>query len=597
MFESEVNPYKKCTAELPADIMSKFREYKKIVTARTTSPWSEHCVECVWPTCYSTCSLYDPREDKACRLFVDGMQRIDNNGGLNSYIIKLRLKKWGKLWTPGTVRGFSVTTAFFIEAVNIFAGRIATSKILPSCIRVFLSTNIYKVKKRLFRIPVDKNLMDSFLIEVYNPNSVDVGITISIRPDCEDVCQMFFQEGLILKPGFNRFEVPVVKIGKRVDLTKSFSMDISYDQKIDRVELYFGFMDFITKANESQNSASKQNKIKCVVWDLDNTIWDGILIEDGISNIFLKEKIRDVIVELDSRGILQSVASKNKHEDAMAAIKKFALEEYFLYPQISWDPKSESIKKIAKALNIGIETFLFVDDQMFEREEVKAGCKGINILDSLEYLKIPDLEECNLPKTAEAKNRRKMYRQEERRSIVMANGSEDYMDFLKTCQLKMKIGSLNESNEERVYELAQRTNQMNFSGNRYSREVLKAMQHKDSIETMVIECEDIYGSYGIVGFSVIDLNEMALIDLMFSCRIQSKRAEHALLTYVLSKHLHRSVGGFKIHYKKTEKNTPSSKVFDEMGFVDQEKVDDVIVLSFPQDKSVPDDKLYTMETE
>ena len=87
----------------------------------------------------------------------------------------------------------------------------------------------------------------------------------------------------------------------------------------------------------------KTKKIKCVVWDLDNTLWDGVLIEDGASNVQLKPEITQLIRTLDARGILHSVVSKNNHDDAMQVLKRFGIAEYFLCPQISWHPEKSKV--------------------------------------------------------------------------------------------------------------------------------------------------------------------------------------------------------------------------------------------------------------
>ena len=97
-------------------------------------------------------------------------------------------------------------------------------------------------------------------------------------------------------------------------------------------------------------------EVKCIVWDLDDTLWEGTLLEK--SDVKLKPGIKDVIYELDSRGILHSIASKNNHDDAMGKLKEFGLDQYFLFPEINWNAKSESIKNIQKNLNIGIDTLL-----------------------------------------------------------------------------------------------------------------------------------------------------------------------------------------------------------------------------------------------
>ena len=137
----------------------------------------------------------------------------------------------------------------------------------------------------------------------------------------------------------------------------------------------------------------------------------------------------------------------------------------------------------------------------------------------------------------------------------------DYFDFLKSCSIKLTINRFSEKHLERVYELTQRTNQMNFSGNRYTKERLSEMLYEPILLCIVLDCEDKFGSYGTVGFAVIKVADFRLIDLMFSCRIQAKRVEHALLTFLLK--TFKEIGGkeFKVDYRKTERNAPSGKVF------------------------------------
>src|ERR1700721_1098410 len=104
MYETEANHKTVSGHEIPKDIEQQFGGLSNVVLSRTVLPWSEHCTECVWPTCYTTCDLYSPREDGRCRRFVDGMVRVECSDAPNSYLLKIRFKRWGKLWSPGTVR-------------------------------------------------------------------------------------------------------------------------------------------------------------------------------------------------------------------------------------------------------------------------------------------------------------------------------------------------------------------------------------------------------------------------------------------------------------------------------------------------------------
>src|SRR6202171_2754310 len=122
MYETEANTEIKSSAEIPAEVRRLFEHLRAAIHSRTVLPWSEHCTECVWPTCYSTCDLYSPREDGRCRRFSDGMVRIDCPDALNSYILKIRFKRWGKLWTPGNIGLRTVQDATRIERRDYWIG-------------------------------------------------------------------------------------------------------------------------------------------------------------------------------------------------------------------------------------------------------------------------------------------------------------------------------------------------------------------------------------------------------------------------------------------------------------------------------------------
>src|SRR5690606_34437348 len=98
-------------------------------------------------------------------------------------------------------------------------------------------------------------------------------------------------------------------------------------------------------------------RIKCVVWDLDNTLWDGILLEDA--QVTPRPHVVEHIRRLDRMGVLHSIASKNDPDTALAKLRELGLEELFLYPQIGWNAKSDSVRHIAKALNLGLDAFAF----------------------------------------------------------------------------------------------------------------------------------------------------------------------------------------------------------------------------------------------
>lgn len=593
MYEPEVNNRTESLETLPLDVRNKFAELRSQIVARTVLPWGEHCTECVWPSCYTTCELYTPRADGACRQFEGGAVRIDHAQGMNGYVVKIRFKQWAKLWTVGNVRLEPLSKADQQERFHIAVGAIARNLPAPRAIKSRVLTKINYVRRtHAESARPDSQRPDCFLLECFNPNDRSISLTLTIRLR-EVNGHRPFQSVIHAAPGYNRAKISYAEIAKAVNLDNPFEVEIvpnDCDQKV----LYFGLIDFVKEAPSRQPAAEEpvSKPIKCIVWDLDNTLWDGTLVEDGPEKIRLRMEAVQIIKQLDERGVLHSIASKNNYEDAYKVLCKHGLQDYFLFPQISWQPKSKSIAEIAQSLNIGIDAMAFVDDQVFEREEVRSAHPQVKLVDAADYPQIPALPGCNGPCTEESRTRRLMYREQMSRQSVLETYQGDYLAFLRDCRIEMKMSRLDENNLKRVYELAQRTNQLNFSGHRYQEAQLEEIRKAKHRETYVIECSDRFGKYGIVGFGVVDVSVPRLLDLMFSCRIQGKRVEHAVLAYLLKRFVAETNRDFFADYRKTAKNTPGGKVFEAMGFeVAGQDADGVLSLVFRRGKEIADDQI------
>jgi FkbH-like protein len=586
MYETEANRKVESAEHIPSDVIAAFGDLTGRIITRTVLPWSEHCTECVWPTCYKTCDLYSPREDGRCRRFVDGMVRVDCSTAVNRYLLKIRFKQWGKIWTPGSLNLRSSKKAEQIEGRDYRIGMALYQLPLPQPIKKVAIGKRYSWKKKQvsWRSHSD-DVPTSFLLECFNPSDTVVDLSLSIRFAGKDT-KIPYQKLLRLDPGFQLVRIPFAEIAKTIDLRSPFNIELIPNSLEKEITLVFGLMEFV---QEIQPPIEKNGKVKCVVWDLDNTLWDGVLMEHDPSNLTLKPDIRTMIEALDRRGILQSIASKNNRAEAMQTLERFELDEFFLYPQISWAPKGEAIKTIARRLNVGLDAMLFVDDQEFERRQVESVCPEVRTLDARDYSKLLEMEECQVPMTDESAKRRKMYRVEQERQETQKEFKDDYKAFLKHCDIRLEISNLTEKNLERVHELTQRTNQMNFSGSRYDRGLLREVMQSSYIDTYVLDCKDRFGSYGIVGFGMVDSREPRLTDLMFSCRIQSKRVEHAFLQLIIQKYITDTGKDFHANYRKTVRNMQSGQVFEDLGMVEVGISDGVSSLIFSHDREVSDD--------
>ena len=351
MYETEANTKIESADQIPPEALAAFAGLQDKVLMRTVLPWSEHCTECVWPTCYATCDLYCPREDGRCRRFVDGMVRIDCPDAFNHYLLKIRFKQWGKLWTPGNLRLRPTHKAESLERRDHRVGTILYQLPLPAQVRRTVAGKRYSFKKRMaLRYGPVEELPTSFLLECFNPHQQRVELSLTMRSFEKQATTIPFQRLIDLRPGFQAVRIPFPDISAVLDVNSPFSIDLIPNEIGEEITLYFGLMDFVQEVRPVGNEG---RPVKCLVWDLDNTLWDGTLVEDGLQKVRLKPDIVNIIETLDRRGILQSIASKNNYEDAMRALKTFQIDEFFLCPQISWGTKGEAVNAIAPQLNIG----------------------------------------------------------------------------------------------------------------------------------------------------------------------------------------------------------------------------------------------------
>jgi FkbH-like protein len=289
-----------------------------------------------------------------------------------------------------------------------------------------------------------------------------------------------------------------------------------------------------TKPEKQSNQQDSQKTIKCVVWDLDNTLWKGVLLEDD--RVYLKSNVIDIIKTLDNRGILQSIASKNERTKAIAKLTELGLQEFFLYPQINWNSKASSIKKIAESINIGIDAIAFIDDRLFELEEVKFSHPEVLCIDAASLNQLLDMSQMN-PRfiTEDSKKRRLMYLSDIDRDRAESEFVGPQQEFLATLNMHFTISSAQEEDLQRAEELTVRTNQLNTTGYTYSYEELNQFRQSDKHKLLIASLEDKYGTYGKIGLALVECQESlwTIKLLLMSCRVMSRGVGTVMLNYII----------------------------------------------------------------
>jgi FkbH-like protein len=273
--------------------------------------------------------------------------------------------------------------------------------------------------------------------------------------------------------------------------------------------------------------------VKCVIWDLDNTVWDGVLLEDP--SVRPRPEVLHVLRTLDDRGILHSIASRNDSSAARAKLAELGIGDLFLYPQINWGSKSESVATIVARLNINPDAVAFVDDQAFEREEVNSRLPDVRCVDATEVAGLPALPAYQPAfVTEESRQRRHLYRAGIDRDCAAEEFTGTSEEFLATLDMVFTISPATVDDLRRAEELTVRTHQLNTTGRTYSFEELEQLQRSEDHLLVLAELTDRFGSYGKIGLALVELGERAwrVRLLLMSCRVMSRGVGTVLLNEI-----------------------------------------------------------------
>jgi len=311
-------------------------------------------------------------------------------------------------------------------------------------------------------------------------------------------------------------------------------------------------------------------KIKLVIWDADNTLWDGSVYYTDKDAVIIKPGTKAALKELNKRGIINSLCSKNNYADADLMLRKFEIDKYFQEPQIGWGLKSEAVKKLADIFKVSFNEILFIDDDPFQRAEVLSRVFGIKVVELSDPIDVLNIEGVKLLNETEEDRRRVQILKEDRnRELAEKDHGSDYHDFLRQCNIKMTICDIRENDWPRVVQLLNRTNELNSTGNRYELDELKKSYQINKDMVLVVELEDKFGDYGLIAETIIDTQDpdvWFIKDLTVSCRTMGRGIGGVLVLTILNlakKQLKKKVRGY---IKSTESNWRMKPLFEKRGF-------------------------------
>ena len=344
---------------------------------------------------------------------------------------------------------------------------------------------------------------------------------------------------------------------------------------------------------------------KCLVLDLDGTLWGGVVGEDGVSGIALGPTapgnayvaFQKAVLHLYHQGVILAIASRNNPDDALAVIREHPhmqlREKHFAAVRISWEDKATMLRALAETLDIGLDSIVFVDDDPVQRALVRETLPEVSVLDLpddpahyAEMIERSDLF-ARTSLTEEDRSRGAQYALEQGRRTARASAGS-YESFLRGLHLRVTVGPVTEALVARAAQLTQKTNQFNLTTKRYSEEDIRRMTVDGMHRCYGASVADRFGDSGTIGLAIvrIDGSGWRIDTFLLSCRVLGRGVERALLARVLADAATAGASRLVASFIPTGKNAPAAGFLPESGF--REEGDGYVIDPRTADVAAPD---------
>ena len=425
-----------------------------------------------------------------------------------------------------------------------------------------------------------KLIISNFSLPSYSPSGLietksEFGFHDMINEINQELSKIAKDESSVYVYNFNQF---VSKFGEKniFDYRQFFIGDI---------KIAFDYIPYL--ANDLMGYVKPMlglNK-KCIVLDLDNTLWGGVVGEDEFDRIELGQssngkafvEFQKHLLSLWQQGIILAINSKNNFEDAIKIIREHPdmvlKEEHFASLQINWNDKAQNLKVISEELNIGLGSIVYFDDDPVNQERIKQEIPEVLTVklpdDPSQYTDIlMSLNDFNvLQKTDEDLKRGKMYSQQRQR-VELEQSTKSIDDFLKQLNIKVKIKKADKFTIPRISQLTLKTNQFNLTTKRYQEEDILKFSNDNNMIVGCAQIEDKFGDNGITNVFIIEKNdkEWKIDTFLLSCRVIGRGIEDAIISYILKEAKNQGVEKIRADFIPTKKNSPAEVFLPNCGF-------------------------------
>ena len=371
--------------------------------------------------------------------------------------------------------------------------------------------------------------------------------------------------------------VKIVDINKVISkLSISSSVDLRYyysSKTLYSVEFYKQYFEYIKPIFLSTAGKIK----KALIFDCDNTLWKGVLGEDGFDNIKIYQEIQYLALDLAKKGVIIGICSKNNPEDVDEVLKKhqdmIIRDNDIVIKKVNWSDKASNLKLIAKELNIGTDSLVFIDDSSFEIDLIKKKLPEVRVFQvpkkEYEYgLMVRELSNLfyNSSETKEDERKVQIYKEQLQRT----KGEEsigNIEDYLATLGLVLKVYIDDLTQVARISQMTQKTNQFNLTTKRYAEREITALIKEEGSTVISINVQDKYGDNGLTGLAILDNTQSMIGTLLLSCRVLGRNIEYQFMDVIVGIAKRNKLNELSAAYIKTNKNQQVVDFYEKCGFI------------------------------
>lgn len=429
------------------------------------------------------------------------------------------------------------------------------------------------ITKTKQEIDICLNNLSNVSLVILNKFSTLVFNQFSLNENRLNILVVELNQYLELKKNIKLIDIDKViaslSIGRSIDLRYYYSSKTLYS-----IDFYKKYFEDIKPVFLSANGKTK----KALIFDCDNTLWKGILGEDGFDKIKMYEEVQYLAVQLAKRGVIIGLCSKNNLQDVDEVLEKhpdmILRDEHIVIKKINWEDKASNLKAIAKELNIGLDSLVFIDDSNFEVNLIKEKFPMLDVFQvpkkEYEYAmmmrKISNLF-YNSKETKEDLEKVKMYKaQVARTEVEQSIGNIE--EYLKSLELQITIYVDDLKQVPRISQMTQKTNQFNLTTKRYTETDIKNFINSSKHIVIAIGVNDRFGDNGVVGLAIIEYNDdFGIIDtLLMSCRILGRNIEYKFMDTIIDILKEKNISKIEAQYVRTLKNEQVVDLYDRYGF-------------------------------